>query len=66
MEKVAIPTLMIQGIADSCDPPSESDGKEIHFNAGYERLLLEGVGHFPHREAPDAVSAAILRHLQRH
>jgi pimeloyl-ACP methyl ester carboxylesterase len=63
VEKVAIPTLMVQGAADSCDPPSESQGQERHFTAGYERLLLEGVGHFPHREAPDAVSAAILRHL---
>jgi pimeloyl-ACP methyl ester carboxylesterase len=43
VEKLAIPTLMIQGVADSCDPPSESDGKEVHFTAGYERLLLEGV-----------------------
>ncbi len=62
-EQLATPTLMIQGVADSCDPPSESEDREKYFTAGYERILLDGVGHFPHREASDAVAAAILRHL---
>jgi pimeloyl-ACP methyl ester carboxylesterase len=26
-------------------------------------VLLDGIGHFPHREAPDAVATAIHRHL---
>jgi pimeloyl-ACP methyl ester carboxylesterase len=64
VETLATPTLMIQGLADNCDPPSESEGQEAHFTAGYERLLLENVGHFPHREAPDAVGSAILEHLR--
>ena len=28
---------------------------------GYERRVLEGVGHFPQREAPQAVAAALLK-----
>jgi pimeloyl-ACP methyl ester carboxylesterase len=52
---------MIQGAADTCDAPSESEGLDQYFTAGYQRLVLEGVGHFPHREAPEAVAAAILQ-----
>jgi pimeloyl-ACP methyl ester carboxylesterase len=62
-DKVSIPTLMIQGGSDFCDAPSESEGLEAHFTGGYQRLLLDGVGHFPHREAPAIVAGAIRRHL---
>jgi pimeloyl-ACP methyl ester carboxylesterase len=62
-EHLAIPTLMIQGAADTCDPPSESEDQDKYFTAGYERILLDGIGHFPHREASDAVAAAIFSHL---
>jgi pimeloyl-ACP methyl ester carboxylesterase len=65
VEVLSVPTLMIQGASDLCDAPSESEGLERYFTGGYERLLLEGIGHFPHREAPDAVAVAVLRHLGR-
>ena len=29
-------------------------------------LVFDGVGHFPAREAPDAVAAALASHLARH
>jgi pimeloyl-ACP methyl ester carboxylesterase len=60
---ISTPTLMIQGMSDFCDAPSESEGLEAHFTAGYQRVLLESVGHLPHREAPVDVTATILRHL---
>jgi pimeloyl-ACP methyl ester carboxylesterase len=62
---ISVPTLMIQGASDSCDPPSESEGLEAHFTGSYDRVLLEGVGHFPHREAPDKVAERILQHLSQ-
>ncbi len=64
VESLATPTLMIQGLSDFCDPPSESKGQEGYFTGGYERIELEGVGHFPHREAPKVVAEAVLRHLR--
>jgi pimeloyl-ACP methyl ester carboxylesterase len=64
VEVISTPTLMIQGADDYCDPPSESEGRERYFVGGYHRLLLEGVGHFPHREAPDIVADSIVNHLQ--
>jgi len=54
VEVITTPTLMIQGGSDCCDPPSLSEGLERHFSGRYERVLLDAVGHFPHREAPAA------------
>jgi pimeloyl-ACP methyl ester carboxylesterase len=63
IEHLAIPTLMLQGGADTCDSPQESEGLDHYFAAGYQRLVLEGVGHLPHRESPEAVATAILQLL---
>ena len=59
IELIDVPTLMIQGAADRCDMPASSEHQEMHFSRGYRRLLLEGVGHFPHREASETVAEAI-------
>jgi pimeloyl-ACP methyl ester carboxylesterase len=66
IETLSTPTLMIQGAADFCDAPSESEGLEAHFTGKYKRLLIDGVGHFPHREAPETAAEAILQHLRLH
>lgn len=58
------PTLMIQGVADMCDPPSESDSQDRCFTGGYRRVMLDGVGHFPPREAPNEVANHVLSHLK--
>jgi pimeloyl-ACP methyl ester carboxylesterase len=54
---------MIQGGSDLCTEPASSEGWERFFTGGYRRLVLAGVGHFPSREAPEAVTEAVLRHL---
>ena len=56
---------MIQGLSDNCDPPSESEDPEKYFTGRYQRLTLENVGHFPHREAPALVAEAVLDHFRR-
>jgi pimeloyl-ACP methyl ester carboxylesterase len=60
---IDVPTLMIQGGSDLCDLPASSSGLDDHFTAGYRREVLEGVGHFPHREAPEIVAAMVEAHL---
>jgi pimeloyl-ACP methyl ester carboxylesterase len=55
-----VPTLVLHGDADTVNHPSTSAGKEAFFRGPYRRLLLEGVGHFPQREAPGAVAAALV------
>jgi pimeloyl-ACP methyl ester carboxylesterase len=63
-EEITIPTLMIQGAADYCDPPSESEGLCRFFTGGYRRVVLENIGDFPQREAPDLVADLVLEHLR--
>jgi pimeloyl-ACP methyl ester carboxylesterase len=65
IELITVPTLMIQGASDCCDLPSASEGQDQYFLSGYERILLEGIGHFPHREAPAAVLDGAIRLLSR-
>jgi pimeloyl-ACP methyl ester carboxylesterase len=60
---LSVPTLVLHGAADTCNHPDTSAGKERFFSGPYRRELLEGVGHFPQREAPEAVAAALLRFL---
>jgi pimeloyl-ACP methyl ester carboxylesterase len=63
-ETISRPTLMVQGGDDMCDPPSESEDQERYFIGGYQRAILDGVGHFPAREAPNEVASHILGHLK--
>jgi pimeloyl-ACP methyl ester carboxylesterase len=64
IQTLSTPTLMIQGASDFCDVPEESEDLEAHFAGHYQRALLDGVGHFPHREAPDLVASHLLAHLR--
>jgi pimeloyl-ACP methyl ester carboxylesterase len=62
VEHLTVPTMMIQGASDFCDAPEESEGLDEYFDS-YRRILLDGVGHFPHREAPTPVAQLVLHHL---
>ena len=62
---IAVPTLVLQGDDDRVILPASSAGKERYFRSGYARELLSGVGHFPTREAPQRVGAALAAFLGR-
>lgn len=64
-EMLRVPTLMIQGTADGTVLPASTEDKDRYFTAGYRRVLLDGIGHFPAREAPAATASLILEHLSR-
>jgi pimeloyl-ACP methyl ester carboxylesterase len=61
---LSVPTLVLHGGADTCNHPATSEGRERFFTGHYERAVLNGVGHFPQREAPQAVASEILEFLQ--
>jgi pimeloyl-ACP methyl ester carboxylesterase len=54
------PTLVIHGSNDADNLPHTTASQGHLFRAGYQRLLLDGVGHFPPREAPTLVADAIV------
>lgn len=60
---ITVPTLLLHGAGDTCNDPSVSSGKEHYFTDRYVRKLMPGVGHFPQREAPAAVSREVLAWL---
>jgi pimeloyl-ACP methyl ester carboxylesterase len=60
---LAVPTLVLHGALDPCNPPETSAGKERFFSGRYQRQLIDGVGHFPQREAPQAVADALITFL---
>jgi len=62
IDRLLTPTLVIHGSADSCDEPSGFEGMERYFTGNFKKLLLEGIGHFPPREAPGVVAEALAGH----
>jgi pimeloyl-ACP methyl ester carboxylesterase len=55
---------MIQGGSDAVGLPASTEGKDRYFTGGYARHVIPGVGHFPTREAPDAVSKLVVDFLR--
>jgi len=62
--QLSVPTLLLHGQEDRCELPETTDGAERYFLAGYRRIFLDGVGHFPQRENAETVTAHILNHLR--
>ena len=60
-EPIKVPTLQLHGGADSCVLPRTAQGSGRYVAANYEWRVLEGVGHFPQWEAPELVTAEIMR-----
>jgi pimeloyl-ACP methyl ester carboxylesterase len=50
---------VMQGRDDGVDPPSAADHDRPHFTGPYRRVVLDGVGHNPPQEAPEAFAAAV-------
>jgi len=58
---VLAPTLQLHGSADPLVLASTAQGSGRYVTAAYEWRMLEGVGHFPHREDGDLVAGEIRR-----
>jgi pimeloyl-ACP methyl ester carboxylesterase len=63
-EPVRVPVLQVHGARDGAVLPSSVDGSEEYAAAGYVRLDLDGVGHFPHEEDPARFDAALIDWLE--
>lgn len=58
--EITAPTTVIIGDEGGIGSPRPEGFDAKFFTGGYQRHVLEGVGHFPHRERPDFVARAIL------
>jgi pimeloyl-ACP methyl ester carboxylesterase len=61
--RLATPTLFLQGGADRVTIPAASEAMAERYSGPFERVVLDGRGHFLPREAPDAVAEHLLRHF---
>jgi len=57
---LSLPTVYIQGERDGVNPPKASKDVANKFSGPFERMVLPGVGHFPQREDPDAVTQILI------
>ncbi len=62
-ERFAVPTVFFEGEADGVTPPAMSENMANKFSGPFRRVTLPGIGHFPTREAPDAIAHGLIAHL---
>jgi pimeloyl-ACP methyl ester carboxylesterase len=60
-EPITAPTLQLHGALDTCTLPRTALGSGRYVAAEYEWRLIDGVGHYPHEEAPDLVTGELVR-----
>jgi pimeloyl-ACP methyl ester carboxylesterase len=59
---VQAPVLHLHGALDGCVLTETVHGSGAYAHGGYELQVIDGVGHFPHEEAPDLVSELLREH----
>jgi pimeloyl-ACP methyl ester carboxylesterase len=62
-EGVHVPVLQLHGALDGCIRTESAHGSGAYAHGGYELEVLDGLGHFPHEEDPELVSALLLEHV---
>jgi pimeloyl-ACP methyl ester carboxylesterase len=58
-QPILAPVLQIQGLADGAVLPGSVDGSEDFVVGDYRREDIEGIGHFPHEEDPEAFAGLV-------
>src|SRR5689334_8767727 len=60
-QPIVSPTLHLHGSLDTATLARTAQGTGRYVIADYEWHLLDGVGHFPHVEVPEQITAEVLR-----
>ena len=59
---VRAPVLQLHGALDGGIRPESAHGSGAWAHGPYELQVLEGLGHFPHEESPELITAMLLEH----
>lgn len=62
---VRVPVMQVHGGSDPVVLPRVAYRSRAHVAAGYRWVLLDGVGHFPHEEAPEHFTGELLEWLAK-
>ena len=62
---VKTPVLHIHGVNDGAILPRSVDGSEHYAARSYQRVDIDGVGHFPHEEDPEQFNRILLTWLEQ-
>lgn len=65
IKQIDTPTIYIGGVLDGVNPPEAAMAVPSKFSGPFDVVMLDGVGHFAPREAPQAVAAALIGHFKR-
>jgi pimeloyl-ACP methyl ester carboxylesterase len=57
---IDVPAIVLHGAVDGVSPPQSSEGHSKFFTSGYDRRVLDDIGHNPAQEAPTVFAQAIL------
>ncbi len=60
-----VPALVVMGTRDPDFPDAAAEARWLGGMLGTEPLLVDGAGHYPHRELPERVAPALLAFLER-
>lgn len=63
LEQVKSPTLVVMGAKDPDYPDPAEEGKIVARHTGGKLVMIEGAGHYPQSEIPQATAAAIIEFL---
>ncbi|HWM04637.1 MAG TPA: alpha/beta hydrolase [Actinophytocola sp.] len=61
--EITVPVLQLSGAADPCILPGTVRASAAWAHGRVETTLLDGIGHFPHQEAPATTSRALTTFL---
>lgn len=63
MEKIKVPSLYLHGEDDGCIGIELCEGMEDFFCGNFEKIIIEGAGHFIHLDKPEEFNNTILEFL---
>jgi pimeloyl-ACP methyl ester carboxylesterase len=57
------PAIFFHGALDGVSPLATTEIMSEKFVGPFERIVLDGMGHFPTREAPELVGRRLVEHF---